>query len=218
MREQDVLPFCPGEEPYQSYVTSTFSKAFLSDRAVILASKYWENGSVPDTFKWLAELYSDIKMIDSFTGEPVPFITAATGKATDLIAAQSTSSTGTPQSQKPQSFSSRKKSNALLHDQYPLTSDIPQEWSKEEGAKEKSNFPKAMPDIKKEPSENIVPEDKATSERNLEESVILHLEESPKRKLDDESTMNIESKIKLEEAATILAELLPEPFNPIKAK
>ena len=122
------MPFCPGEEPYQSYVQSDFSKAFLADRAIILASKYWESGRVPDTFKWLAEIYSDIQMIDSFTGEPLTFITAANGPSANT----SGTSVGTKTMATTTGLGSRKKSNALLHDQYPLTSDIPLEWGKSE--------------------------------------------------------------------------------------
>lgn len=65
MREQDLLSFCPNEEPYLSYLNSYFSKSFLNDRAVILANRYWQLGEVPESFKWLIAAYSDAKLASS---------------------------------------------------------------------------------------------------------------------------------------------------------
>ena len=161
------MPFCPGEEPYQSYVQSDFSKAFLADRAIILASKYWESGRVPDTFKWLAEIYSDIQMIDSFTGEPLTFITAANGPSANT----SGTSVGTKTMATTAGLGSRKKSNALLHDQYPLTSDIPLEWGKSESVRVDSK------------AENKI---QGTLERKVDSTVEENLEEKASQKFEDQ--------------------------------
>lgn len=61
VREQDLLSFCPVEPPYINYVHSEFGKAFLNDKAVMLANRYWEFGDVPESFKWLQIAYSDTK-------------------------------------------------------------------------------------------------------------------------------------------------------------
>lgn len=53
--ELELLPFCPSEQPYLSYLDYP---AFLNDKAVKLANRYWEYGHVPETFKWLHALYS----------------------------------------------------------------------------------------------------------------------------------------------------------------
>jgi hypothetical protein len=51
--EVELLPFCPSEQPYLSYLDSP---SFLEDKAVMLANRYWEYGSIPETFKWLSTL------------------------------------------------------------------------------------------------------------------------------------------------------------------
>lgn len=53
--ELELLPFCPSEQPYLSYLDYP---DFLHDRAVMLANRYWEYGRIPETFKWLHALYS----------------------------------------------------------------------------------------------------------------------------------------------------------------
>lgn len=46
-----LLPFSPEEEPYLAYKRT--SKKFSQDAAVQRATVYWENGTIPITFKWL---------------------------------------------------------------------------------------------------------------------------------------------------------------------
>lgn len=53
--ELELLPFCPSEQPYLSYLDYS---DFLHDKAVMLANRYWEYGNIPETFKWLHALYS----------------------------------------------------------------------------------------------------------------------------------------------------------------
>lgn len=107
IRESDVLPFCPAESPYQEYVHSSFAKAFLADRAVILASKYWESGAVPDSFKWLIDLYSDVKVVDSLTGKPLSFVTV---------------------NMKGGAVTKKRLNSGLLHDHFSMNDDIPTKW------------------------------------------------------------------------------------------
>ena len=61
VREKDLLPFCPLEEPYLSYLGAPFCRAFLQDKAVVLANRYWTLGEVPESFKWLPAAYADAR-------------------------------------------------------------------------------------------------------------------------------------------------------------
>ncbi|KAJ3081718.1 hypothetical protein HK102_002174, partial [Quaeritorhiza haematococci] len=51
--ESDALPFCPWQPPYTTYVTGPSGPQFRVDKAVILATWYWETGNVPSSFVWL---------------------------------------------------------------------------------------------------------------------------------------------------------------------
>ncbi|KAI8922852.1 hypothetical protein BC831DRAFT_514730 [Entophlyctis helioformis] len=51
--ESDTLPLCPFQAPYTSYVAGPSADAFRKDKAVVLATLYWETGSFPPYFSWL---------------------------------------------------------------------------------------------------------------------------------------------------------------------
>ncbi|KAJ3396964.1 hypothetical protein HDU92_001255 [Lobulomyces angularis] len=51
--EADVIPFNPTLPPYTSYVSGPDSNRFCNDKAVILATAYYEKEIVPNSFLWL---------------------------------------------------------------------------------------------------------------------------------------------------------------------
>jgi len=65
--EDDVIPFCPYEPPYTSYVSGQNSHKFCSDKGVILATAYWQKSIVPPSFTWLKE--ENIKAVNKLKME-----------------------------------------------------------------------------------------------------------------------------------------------------
>ncbi|TPX65419.1 hypothetical protein SpCBS45565_g05201 [Spizellomyces sp. 'palustris'] len=59
IRESELKPFCPSQPPYTTYMNGPNGKAFRSDKAVILATLYWERGTIPPAFSWLQECQPD---------------------------------------------------------------------------------------------------------------------------------------------------------------
>ncbi|KAI9003560.1 hypothetical protein BC832DRAFT_82564 [Gaertneriomyces semiglobifer] len=53
--ESDIRTFCPYEAPYTTYAEGPNAKAFCADKAVILATAYWEEGRFPPMFGWLQD-------------------------------------------------------------------------------------------------------------------------------------------------------------------
>ncbi|KAF0492643.1 hypothetical protein F8M41_021575 [Gigaspora margarita] len=51
--EKDQKPFDPKIEPYTTYMEGPNSEAFQKDKAVTLATLYFEKGVVPPVFKWI---------------------------------------------------------------------------------------------------------------------------------------------------------------------
>ncbi|CAG8576721.1 7827_t:CDS:2, partial [Scutellospora calospora] len=51
--EKDQKPFDPKVEPYTTYMEGPNSEAFQKDKAVTLATLYFEKGMVPPVFKWI---------------------------------------------------------------------------------------------------------------------------------------------------------------------
>ncbi|CAG8481744.1 11656_t:CDS:2 [Acaulospora morrowiae] len=51
--EKDQLPFDPNSEPYTTYMEGPNVSIFQRDKAVTLATLYFEKGAVPPSFKWL---------------------------------------------------------------------------------------------------------------------------------------------------------------------
>ncbi|CAG8708969.1 12806_t:CDS:2, partial [Dentiscutata heterogama] len=51
--EKDQKPFDPKIEPYTTYMEGPNSEAFQKDKAVTLATLYFEKGLVPPVFKWI---------------------------------------------------------------------------------------------------------------------------------------------------------------------
>lgn len=65
--EDDVIPFCPYEPPYTSYVSGQNREKFCSDKGVILATAYWQKSIVPPSFTWLKE--ENIKAVNKLKME-----------------------------------------------------------------------------------------------------------------------------------------------------
>ncbi|CAG8569203.1 6839_t:CDS:2 [Diversispora eburnea] len=49
--EQDLLPFDPNNKPYITYMEGPNSTIFQKDKAVALATLYFEKGIIPPSFK-----------------------------------------------------------------------------------------------------------------------------------------------------------------------
>ncbi|KAK9711725.1 hypothetical protein K7432_007623 [Basidiobolus ranarum] len=52
--ETEVVPFSPVLPPYTNYIRGG-ADGFLNDKAVMLATLYWETGIVPPTFTWVRD-------------------------------------------------------------------------------------------------------------------------------------------------------------------
>lgn len=53
VKEKDLLQFCPYNTPYVEYAKGNLKKQFCRDKAVQLATLYWETGRIPSSFTWL---------------------------------------------------------------------------------------------------------------------------------------------------------------------
>lgn len=53
VKEKDLKQFCPYQVPYVDYCKGSMRKQFCKDKAVQLATLYWETGRVPTSFTWL---------------------------------------------------------------------------------------------------------------------------------------------------------------------
>ncbi|RIA88885.1 hypothetical protein C1645_222391 [Glomus cerebriforme] len=51
--EKDQLPFDPKGPPYTTYINGPNASSFQKDKAVALATLYFEKGIIPQSFKWL---------------------------------------------------------------------------------------------------------------------------------------------------------------------
>src|ERR1051325_1680159 len=51
--EKDQLPFDPKGPPYTKYMEGPNASNFQKDKAVALATLYFEKGVIPQSFKWL---------------------------------------------------------------------------------------------------------------------------------------------------------------------
>ncbi|KAI9593385.1 hypothetical protein BDF19DRAFT_168542 [Syncephalis fuscata] len=52
VHERELVPFSPDKSPYTEYLRGPHSNQFKRDRAVQLATLYWETGIVPRSFTW----------------------------------------------------------------------------------------------------------------------------------------------------------------------
>ncbi|KAK9767405.1 hypothetical protein K7432_002849 [Basidiobolus ranarum] len=53
--ETEAVSFSPVLPPYTNYLRGSNADAFLKDKAVMLATLYWETGIVPPTFTWVRD-------------------------------------------------------------------------------------------------------------------------------------------------------------------
>ncbi|ORX96736.1 hypothetical protein K493DRAFT_314372 [Basidiobolus meristosporus CBS 931.73] len=53
--ETEAVSFSPVLPPYTDYLRGANADAFLKDKAVMLATLYWETGIVPPTFTWVRD-------------------------------------------------------------------------------------------------------------------------------------------------------------------
>ncbi|KAJ3045232.1 hypothetical protein HDV00_011104 [Rhizophlyctis rosea] len=51
--ETAARPLCPHLAPYTDYSNGPHRDAFVSDKAVVLATRYYERGDIPESFSWL---------------------------------------------------------------------------------------------------------------------------------------------------------------------
>ncbi|ORX96661.1 hypothetical protein K493DRAFT_336818 [Basidiobolus meristosporus CBS 931.73] len=80
--ETEIAPFSPVLPPYTNYLRGVNADAFLNDKAVMLATLYWETGIVPPTFTWVRdeEQYTNASVLplaELVTADPFP--TLSTG-------------------------------------------------------------------------------------------------------------------------------------------
>ncbi|CAJ0848841.1 11180_t:CDS:10 [Entrophospora sp. SA101] len=64
--EKDQRPFDPNLPPYTEYKEGINAEKFLKDKAVELATQYFEKGCIPTTFKWLRN--EDVLVSSASTG------------------------------------------------------------------------------------------------------------------------------------------------------
>ncbi|CAB4419933.1 unnamed protein product [Rhizophagus irregularis] len=66
--EKDQLPFDPKGQPYTTYMEGPNASIFQKDKAVALATLYYEKGVIPQSFKWLHKEDDNILMGTGFSG------------------------------------------------------------------------------------------------------------------------------------------------------
>ncbi|RGB40531.1 hypothetical protein C1646_396195 [Rhizophagus diaphanus] len=66
--EKDQLPFDPKGQPYTTYMEGPNASIFQKDKAVALATLYYEKGVIPQSFKWLHKEDDNISMGTGFSG------------------------------------------------------------------------------------------------------------------------------------------------------
>jgi hypothetical protein len=66
--EKDQLPFDPKGPPYTTYIEGPNASNFQKDKAVTLATNYFEKGVIPQSFKWLHKEDGGTSMGISFSG------------------------------------------------------------------------------------------------------------------------------------------------------
>jgi hypothetical protein len=66
--EKDQLPFDPKGPPYTTYMEGPNSSIFQKDKAVALATLYYEKGVIPQSFKWLHNEDGNTSMRAGFSG------------------------------------------------------------------------------------------------------------------------------------------------------
>ncbi|RKP24154.1 hypothetical protein SYNPS1DRAFT_30076 [Syncephalis pseudoplumigaleata] len=66
VHERELVPFSPDKSPYTDYLRGPHSHQFKRDRAVQLATLYWETGIVPRSFTWARDTERKV-----FQGDPM---------------------------------------------------------------------------------------------------------------------------------------------------